>query len=66
MNRKVILLNLVLAALAGWLGWSTWTSAIAEPPGVSRPRWKVAMLTLFSPSSVPSRPMKPGLSSFVM
>jgi hypothetical protein len=48
------------------IGWSTWIRAIAEPPGASRPRWKVAMLTLLSPSGVPRRPMKPGLSSLVM
>ena len=40
--------------------------AMAEPPGLSRPRWKVAILTWFSPRIVPSRPMKPGLSSLVM
>ena len=33
---------------------------------LARPRWKVAMLTPASPSSVPSRPMKPGLSSLMM
>jgi hypothetical protein len=56
----------MLAMISFESGWSTCTRAIAEPPGLSRPRWKVAILTLFSPSSEPSRPMKPGLSSLVI
>src|SRR5271165_5980241 len=41
------------------------TSAIAEPPGSSRPRAKVAILTPASPKTLANRPMKPGLSSLV-
>ena len=33
---------------------------------VQRPRWKVPMLSLFSPSKVPTRPMKPGASSLTI
>ena len=44
---------------------STSTSAMASPPGWLRPRWKVAMLILASPSAPAKRPMKPGLSSLV-
>ncbi len=45
---------------------STSISAMASSPGAARPRLKVAMLTFSEPSSVPSRPMKPGLSLLVM
>src|SRR5690606_22788575 len=51
-----------LSMMGGSSGWSTWTSAMASPPGSARPRWKVAMLTPASPSVVPSAPMKPGTS----
>ena len=39
---------------------------IASPPASRRPRWKVPMLMPFSPSRVPTRPMKPGASSLTM
>jgi hypothetical protein len=39
---------------------STSISAMALPPGASRPTWKVAMLMPASPSVVENLPMKPG------
>src|SRR5262249_10515231 len=48
------------------IGSSTATNATASPPASGRPRLKVAMLILFSPSRGPSAPMKPGASSLTM
>src|SRR3569833_1360242 len=39
---------------------STSTRAIASPPSSTRPRWKVAMFSLASPSRLANLPMKPG------
>ena len=41
-------------------------SAIALPPGASRPTWKVAILMPASPNMEEKRPMNPGLSRLVM
>src|SRR5947209_1505685 len=44
------------------IGSSTATKATASPASLRRPRPNVAMLIRFSPSLVPSAPMKPGAS----
>ena len=57
---------LALASTSSGTGLSTLSSSTASPPASSRPRWKVPMLIVFSPNSVPIRPMKPGASSLTM
>jgi len=51
---------------ASGTGSSMATMQIASPPGLSRPRLSVAMLSPASPISVPNLPMNPGLSWFLM
>ena len=52
-----------VATTASGTGSSTETSASALPPSGRRPRLKFAMLMPASPSTVPRRPIRPGLSS---
>src|SRR6516164_5533463 len=51
-----------LAMTSSGTGSSTATMQIASPPGLSRPRLSVAMLSPACPISVPNLPMNPGLS----
>src|SRR4030095_14182358 len=50
------------ASTASDTGSSTWKSDSAMPPTCSRPSSRPAMLILFSPRSVPTRPTTPGTS----
>src|SRR5262249_20717261 len=50
------------ASTVSGTGSSTWKSEMAMPPTCSRPSSRPAMLILFSPSSVPTRPTTPGTS----